>query len=388
MHDIFNFLMMLAVILAAAKLFGSLAVRFGQSAIVGELIAGAIIGQSVLGIVRETPALSGIAELGAVILLFEAGVSMDIKEFAKAGGWAAAVAFAGVILPYFLGYHVFMYFGLSGAQAIFAGAVLTATSVGITARVFMDLKRIDTQEAKIVLGAAVIDDVIGLAILAVVLKLVTGGAVTFSTVTQVSATAVLFLALAVGAGLLIAPTVFKYVSKLKQEHAAYIVALVFCLIISSLSSKVGLASIVGAFAAGLVVSATKQKEEIKRDIKPLYAFLVPVFFVLMGTQVDVGTFNPFVAANREILLLTAALFAAAVIGKAAAGFVVFKKGADRLLIGVSMVPRGEVGLIFAGIGLKNGVFGSSQYSALTAVIMLTTFVTPFVLKYMISKKTE
>jgi len=388
MHDIYTFLIALVTILVAAKLLGELAVRFGQSAIVGELIAGVILGPSVLGIVGETPVLSGISELGAIILLFEVGLSSDIKEFAKAGGWAAAVAFVGVILPYLLGYRVFLHFGLDNTQAVFAGAVLTATSVGITARVFMDLKKIDTEEAKIVLGAAVIDDVIGLAILAVVLKLAAGGTVTFGTIAQVSCTAVLFLALAVGAGLLIAPTIFKYVSKLKQEHAAYIIAFAFCLIISAVSSKVGLAPIVGAFAAGLVISTIRQKEEIKRDIKPLYVFFVPVFFVLMGTRVDIGTFNPFIVANREIMLLTAVLFAVAFIGKAAAGFVVFKKGVDRLLIGVSMVPRGEVGLIFAGMGLKNEVFGPSDYSALVAVIMLTTFITPFLLKYMIVRKSK
>ncbi|MDR1696307.1 MAG: cation:proton antiporter [Endomicrobium sp.] len=388
MHEIYSFLTAIAVILVAAKIFGEVAVRFGQSAIVGELLAGVIIGPSVLGLVSETPVLASISELGAIILLFEVGLSSDIKEFVKAGGWAAAVAFVGVILPYFFGYYVFLYFGLTATQAIFAGAVLTATSVGITARVFMDLKRIETQEAKIVLGAAVIDDVIGLVILAVVLKLVSGGAVTAGTVAQVSAAAILFLVLSVGAGLLIAPTLFKYVSKMKQEKSVFVIGVAFCLIISALASKVGLAPIVGAFAAGLVLSSTKHKEEIKKSVAPLYVFFVPVFFVLMGTQVDLGVFNPFEESNRTILLLTAILFAVAFIGKAAAGFVVFKKGINRLLIGVSMVPRGEVGLIFAGIGLKNGVFGSDDYSALVAVIMLTTFVTPFILKYLISKDTE
>jgi Kef-type K+ transport system membrane component KefB len=388
MHEIFGFLISLTVILVSAKLFGELAVRLGQSAIVGELLAGVIIGPSVLALVTETPVLTSISELGAIILLFEVGVSSDIKEFAKAGGWAAAVAFVGVILPYFFGYFTFMHFGLSGAKAIFAGAVLTATSVGITARVFMDLKKLESQEAKIVLGAAVIDDVIGLTILAVVLKLVTGTAVTFTTVAQVSGMAILFLVLAVGAGLLIAPSVFRLVSKMKQENVVLVMAFAFCLLIAALSSKVGLAPIVGAFAAGLILSSTPQKEEIKRGIKPLYVFFVPIFFVLMGTNVDVSTFNPFIHGNNQILLLTGILFTVAFFGKTAAGYVVFKKGINKLLIGVSMVPRGEVGLIFAGIGLKNDVFGSRDYSALVAVIMLTTFVTPFVLKYLITKESR
>ncbi|MDR2191689.1 MAG: cation:proton antiporter [Endomicrobium sp.] len=385
MDDIFTFLTTFAMILVFAKLFGEISVRLGQSAILGELFAGIIIGPSVLGLIGDTAAFSNLSELGAIILLFEVGLSTDIKEFAKAGGWACAVAFIGVILPYLAGYFVFIYFGLSSHQAIFAGAVLTATSVGITARVFMDLKKIETQEAKIVLGAAVIDDVIGLAILAVVLKLVAGGAVTAGAIAKVSGIAVLFLVLSIGAGLLIAPTLFRLVSKIKQEKIVFVFALAFCLFIAAFSKKAGLAPIVGAFAAGLVLSTLKEKEQIKKDLKPLYVCFVPVFFVLMGTSVDISVFNPFKEANRVILLLTLVLFAVAFIGKAASGFAVFKKGVNKLLIGASMVPRGEVGLIFAGIGLKNSVFGQKEYSALVAVIMLTTLVTPFILKYLISR---
>jgi Kef-type K+ transport system membrane component KefB len=386
MHDVFMLLISLASILFFAKIFGEGALKLGQSAIIGELLVGIVIGPSILGIVHETSVLTSISELGAIILLFEVGLATDIKEFLKAGGWATAVAVVGVVAPYFLGYFVFLHFGFTSTQAIFAGAVLTATSVGITARVFMDLKRLETAEAKIVLGAAVIDDVIGLAILAVVLKLVQGGTVTLGTVVSISGTAILFLVLSIAAGVLIAPTIFKFVSKMKQEHVVFVMGVAFCFVVSAFSTKVGLAPIVGAFVAGLVLSTTKQSEEIKKDIKPIYAFFVPIFFVLMGTNVDINTFNPFVVANREILFLTAILFVVAFIGKTVAGFVVFKKGANKLLIGISMVPRGEVGLIFAGIGLKNNVFGTKDYSALVAVIMLTTFVTPIMLKYLMSKQ--
>jgi Kef-type K+ transport system membrane component KefB len=386
MHDVFIFLTTLASILFFAKIFGELALKLGQSAIIGELLAGIVIGPSVLGLVRETIILSNISELGAIILLFEVGLSTDMKEFLKAGFWATAVAVVGVVAPYFLGYFVFLHFGLTSTQATFAGAVLTATSVGITARVFMDLNRLETQEAKIVLGAAVIDDVIGLAILAVVLKLVQGEAVTFGTVAFMGGTAILFLVLSVLAGVLIAPSIFKIVVKMKQSHVAFIIGIAFCFSVSAFSTKVGLAPIVGAFVAGLILSTIKQSEEIKRDIKPIYAFFVPIFFVLMGTNIDISTFNPFVATNGEILALMAILFVVAFIGKVAAGFVVFKKGINKFLIGVSMVPRGEVGLIFAGIGLKNNIFEIKDYSALVAVIMLTTFITPIILKYLLSKQ--
>lgn len=388
MNEVFSFLVAIVTILISAKILGEIAVRFGQSGIIGELIAGVIIGPSVFGLVTETPVLASISELGAIILLFEVGLSTDIKEFAKAGGWATAVAVIGLVLPYFFGYYTFLYFGMTSTQAIFAGAVLTATSVGITARVFKDLKKLESEEARIVLGAAVIDDVIGLAILAVVLKLVVGGTVTMGSILQVAGTAVLFLALAIGAGLLIAPSLFRLVSKMQQENIIFVIAFAFCLFISALSSKFGLAPIVGAFAAGLVLSTTKQKEEIKADVKPLSAFFVPIFFVLMGTNVELSTFNPFVPDNRTILLLTAVLFIVAFLGKAVAGYAVLKKGINKLLIGVGMVPRGEVGLIFAGIGLRNEVFDSSAYSALVAVIMLTTFITPFILKYLISRESK
>ncbi|MDR3112327.1 MAG: cation:proton antiporter [Elusimicrobiota bacterium] len=386
MQETFVFVLSLTAIFIFAKIFGEVAVRCGQSSVIGELFAGIIIGPSVLGIVNGLPVLTEISELGAIILLFEVGLSTNMKEFFKAGGWAIAVAIVGVILPYFLGYFTFLHFGFSSSQAIFAGAVLTATSVGITARVFSDLNTLETKEAKIVLGAAVIDDVIGLAILAVVSKLAEGSGVSFSTVANVTLTAVVFLVTAVGLGLLITPSIFKFIDKTKQQHLAFIVGISFCFTISALSIKAGLAPIVGAFAAGLVLSNLKQSKEIKNDLKPIYAFFVPVFFVLMGTNVEIGVFNPLIAENRHILLLAGVLFAVAFIGKAAAGFVVFQKGINKLLVGISMVPRGEVGLIFASIGLQNKVFVKEDYSALVAVIMLTTFVTPIILKILLSQK--
>jgi Kef-type K+ transport system membrane component KefB len=383
MCDVFEFLMSLVSILFFAKIFGEIALRFGQSAIIGELLAGIFIGHNGLNLIHDTQILLNMSEIGAIILLFEVGLSTDIKEFLKEGGWAITVAIVGVIVPYFLGYFTFLYFGLASNQAIFAGAILTATSVGITARVFMDLKCLNTEEAKIVLGAAVIDDIIGLVILAVVSKLITGGVINFWAIVSTSGIAILFLVSLVVGGVFIAPIIFKISSKMKQSHIVVIMGIIFCFIVSALSIKVKLAPIVGGFIAGLVLSTTKQNEEIKNGIKPIYAFFVPIFFVLMGTSIDVSVFNPFVAANVEVLILIGILFIVAFIGKVVAGFAVFKKGINKLLIGVSMVPRGEVGLIFAGIGLKNNVFGSKGYSALIAVIMITTFIIPIILKYLI-----
>jgi Kef-type K+ transport system membrane component KefB len=386
MYDIFMFLITLGIILFFAKIFGELALKFGQSSIIGELLAGIIIGQNVLGFVHETDTFINMSELGVIILLFEVGLAINVKEFLKASGWSIAVAVVGVILPYFFGYFVFLHFGLVNIQAHFAAAVLTATSVGITARVFVDLKYLETEEAKIVLGAAVIDDVIGLTILAIILKLLQGGTVSFGTIASISGISILFLVLSLFIGILIVPIIFRFISKMNQVHIIFIMSLIFCLIVSALSIKVGLAPIVGAFIAGIILSTTKQSKEVKRDIKSIYAFFVPIFFVLMGTKVDISIFNPFVQANREILILMSILFIIAFIGKTLAGFIVFKKNINKFLIGVSMVPRGEVGLIFAGIGLNNNVFGAKNYSALVGVIMLTTFITPIILKYVVSKQ--
>jgi Kef-type K+ transport system membrane component KefB len=391
MHDSFWFLISLSSIFFFAKFFGEIALKFGQTEIIGELLAGIIIGPSVLGLIHETSVLSVVSELGAIILLFEVGLSMNLKEFLSSGGWAAIVAFTGIIIPYFLGYFVFLYYDFTNNYAIFAAAVLTATSVGITARVFVDLKCLKSEEARIVLGAALIDDVVGLTILAVVLKLATAGekeAITFVAIAQIIGIAMAFLILSAGIGLLVIQKFFKFISKMKQMHAVFIAAIIFCLVVSALSIRAGLAPIVGAFIAGLLLSTTKQSEEIRADLKPIYAFFVPMFFVLMGNNVDMYTLNPFIVANREVLFLVIVLFMVAFVGKATAGFAVLKKGVNKLLIGVSMVPRGEVGLIFADIGFKNNIFGKQDYSILVAVIMLTTFVTPILLKRICKKNSK
>ena len=385
MQEILQFLLSIVIILVAAKVFGLLASRFGQSAILGELIAGVLIGPAVLGFVTETNILKTIGEIGAIVLLFEAGLSTNIKEFAKASGWAVLVAVVGVIAPYVLGYFTFLHFGFTNIQAIFAGAVLTATSVGITARVFVDFKKIEAEEAKIVLGAAVIDDIIGLIILAVVSRVVAGTGISFSFVAQTAGIAFGLLAVFIGVGFLIVPFLFKLIAKTEKNFLALILALIICGLYAFFAVEAKLAAIVGAFAAGLVLSNVPQKEAIKIQIKPLYMLLVPIFFVLMGTKVDVKVFNPFASESSGIILLTAVLFVVAVAGKIISGFAVFKKKINKLLIGVSMVPRGEVGLIFASIGLECGVFGNSGYSSLVAVIMLTTFITPIFLKHIIKK---
>ena len=384
--DIAQLLLSLFIILVAAKLFGEAAERMGQSAVIGELLGGVIIGSSVLGLVHESEILHHFAEIGAILLLFEIGVSSNLHEFIKVGIWSFLVACVGVIFPFLLGYFVSLYFGLDSIHAIFVGAILTATSVGITARVFSDLGKLHSQEAKIVLGAAVIDDVIGLGILAVVTKLVTTGSVSYMNIANITLLAVGFLAGALIIGVVSAPVIFRIVKEMKVRGILIVSAFCFCLLLAYISTIVGLAPIVGAFAAGLVLSVTDSKTHIEEQIKPVSDIFVPIFFVLMGMMVDVKVFNPFIAANIPILQIAGGLIIAAIIGKVLSGFVVFQKGLNKLLIGVGMIPRGEVGLIFAGMGLTKNIISSSIYSAAVVVIIVTTFITPFMLKALLKKK--
>lgn len=380
-----NLLINLFVILVTAKLFGEAAHRMGQSPVVGELVGGIVVGSSVLGLVHETIPLAYLAELGAIFLLFEVGVSSHLYKFLKLGFWALIVAVIGVAVPFISGFYVCLYFGLDQVHSIFVGAILTATSVGITARVFTDLKKLATQEAQIVLGAAVIDDVIGLGILAVVTKLVETGSVSVNGIAGITGYAVLFLAGSLLIGALTAPFMFRVINGMKVAGAVIVGAFSFCLLMSFLAAKVGLAPIVGAFSAGLILSITDSKEHIEAQIKPVVDIFVPVFFVLMGSHVDIRIFNPFISSNLIILQLSGSLLIAAIIGKVMSGYGVLKKGVNRLLIGVGMIPRGEVGLIFAGMGLTSGIISKSIYSAAVIVIITTTFLTPFILKAMLKE---
>ncbi len=385
MNEMTSFIFSLLVILVTAKVFGEIAVRMGQSSVIGELFGGVLVGGSVFGLIHETQTLTNLAEIGAIILLFEVGVSSDLKEFMRVGLWAFVVACVGVVLPFLFGYYIMLHFGLDTVHAIFTGAVLTATSVGITARVFSDLKRLHSEEAKIVLGAAVIDDVIGLGILAVVIKLVENGQVSLLSIGRITGLAVLFLIGAFAIGTICAPYIFSLVKRLRVEGAVIVGAFSFCLFLAYLSALVGLAPIVGAFCAGLILSATDSKEHIKEQLKPLVDTFVPVFFVLMGSLVNIQVFNPFIPGNSFILSMAGWLFVAAVVGKVLAGYSVFKPGINRMLIGAGMIPRGEVGLIFAGMGLSRQIISQPVYSALVAVIMATTFITPLLLKALVGR---
>ncbi len=397
-------LVALVALLAAAKLGGALAERLGQPAVLGELLAGVLLGAlplaGVHGLawVARDHVVEGLAELGVILLLFEVGLSTRLAELMKVGLSAFLVALIGVIVPMILGYGVGLWLlpGRHHYVPLFLGATLCATSVGITARVLKDMGKVKTPEGQIILGAAVIDDVMGLVVLAVMVGLVgssagsTGGAGQSSLVTLavVSGKAIGFLAGALVLGRALAPRLFRLGARLKVHGAVFTLALIVCFGLSYLAHVVGLAPIVGAFAAGLVLEGVPfdkllpAGDRLENLLLPLSTVLVPIFFVRMGLQVDLS------GLAGGSLLLALALTAVAIVGKQACALAVVTRGADRLTVGLGMIPRGEVGLIFAGMGLNlvvNGapVLGSSEFAAVVAMVMLTTVLTPPLLRWRI-----
>lgn len=403
-----QFFLALVCILVFSKIFGELAERIKQPSVLGELIAGVILGGSVLAIVPSASTMLGydtfhlLAEVGVVILLFEIGLETDLKDLIKVGFTSTVVAIVGVVLPFALGFGsivAFEHMGLIGSSdpnlnlliAITAGATLTATSVGITARVLSDMNKLQSGEAKIILGAAVIDDILGLIILGVVSGLIEasgsgdGGGISTLGVGIIFVKAFGFLIVAILVGNLISKKLFNIIDMMRVRGVLLLGALSFAFIFAFLASLVGLAPIVGAFAAGLVLANTNQFKAIEHNLKPVSDFFTPIFFVMVGAAVDVSVFNPFVSDNIPILLIALILFVVAVIGKFVAGYAVFQKGINKAVVGVGMIPRGEVGLIFAQVGLTYGVFNSKLFSAVTVMVMLTTFIAPPLLQILFSK---
>jgi Kef-type K+ transport system membrane component KefB len=379
--DVPQFLGLLVVMLGAAKLLGALARWIGQPAVLGELVAGVLLGMSVGGLVDpKNDVLHLLAELGVVILLFEIGLETDLRKLMRVGGAAAVVAIVGVVLPFVLGYGVCWMLGLGNLVGIVAGATLTATSVGITARVLSDLNRLQEPESQIILGAAVMDDVIGLVILAVVAGLLQGHEVTALGVATTAGLAFGFLAATLMVGRLIVPPLVRWVSKVDLPGTPTMLAVMLAFGLAWLASVAGSAMIIGAFAAGLLLRETPHAHEIEKGVAHLGHFFVPLFFVAVGAAVDVRVLNPVDSASRRTLMVGGLLIVAAVVGKFLAGYAPFWFKGNKKVIGVGMIPRGEVGLIFAQRGLAAGVFDPGLFSAVTLMVMVTTFIAPPLLK--------
>jgi len=394
----------LAVILTAAKLAGDLAVRAGQPSVLGELLAGVVLGNlPIAGVtlfdwIKHEASIDMLARLGVILLLFEVGLESTVAQMMKVGVSSFVVATVGVIAPFALGWGVGAWLLPSASEYAhaFLGAALTATSVGITARVLKDLGKSQSDEARIILGAAVIDDVMGLIVLAVVTGVITaadrGGELSSLSILLMILKAVVFLFGSLFIGVRLSPRAFSLAARLQVPGTLLALGLASCFGMSWLAGAIGLAPIVGAFAAGLILERVhytdftgRGEHELEELVRPISAFLVPVFFVLMGMHTDLRAFM-----DPGVLGLAAALTVAAIIGKQACYFGVVGKGIDRLSVGIGMIPRGEVGLIFANIGMGLTVKGerivdAAVYSAVVVMVIATTMVTPPALKWSLNR---
>ena len=386
-------LIALVAVMLGAKLFGELLERFGQPSVLGELLFGIVLGNLALfGVPALTIAGNEtfvvLAELGAILLLFHVGLESTPREMMAVGGRAALVAVVGVIVPMVLGFGVGKLLRPDDSPMLhaFLGAMLAATSVGITARVLKDAGALRSGFARIILGAAVIDDVLGLLVLAVISALITaagtGEPLGVVPMGLIVVKAVVFLVGALVAGSFLSPRIFRSALALRSAGLVQTLALSFCFLLSWLALIAGLAPIVGAFAAGLVLEDVHFRDHVERGdrplhetLEPLIALLVPVFFVRMGMLVDVRSF-----ASASVLGFAALLTLAAIAGKLACGLVV-PRGMSRLSVGLGMMPRGEVGLIFAGIGAQlvldgRPVVDAGVYAAAVFMVVATTMATP------------
>ena len=418
-------LLWLALILMSARLFAPLAERIGFPAVLGELLLGVLLGNlSLFGIglfdtIVQDPIIAFIAELGVIVLLLQIGLETRLADLVQVGGRAAAVGVVGIVVPFTLGAFAvgpLLLPGQSQNTYLFLGATLAATSVGITGRVFRDLGRLGTPAARIVLGAAVIDDVLGLVILAVVSSLVQVGSVSVGEVGWIIAKAVLFLGGSIWLGRMIAPHSSRWLARLDAGPSMlFAQVLATGLALAWLAHAVGLAPIIGAFAAGLLFEPLFLKDfdtpRIVQEIEPMLRgpggrglldrllpilskhaghqhehmiepigyFFVPVFFVLTGMQVDLATL-----ADPAVVMVALGVTAVAVIGKLAAGW--FARSAGGWVVGWGMVPRGEVGLIFAMVGKQLGVMDEAMFSVIVIMVILTTLITPPVLTWLLKRR--
>lgn len=369
-----HFLLTLVAMIAVAKVCGAIAERLGQTAVLGELVGGIIVGTSGLNLVHaDEPTTHLLSELGVMLLLFVIGLQTPLPKLLAVGATSMAVAVTGVVSPLLLGFAVSQMLGLSQTVSLYVGATLTATSVGLTARILSDLGHLDSRESHVILGAAVFDDVIGLVLLAIVGALASGQRVSLLQTFRVAAIAAGFFCVSTLLGVRLVPSIVRLIPK---RHLTAMAA-IFAVGMALLADRAGSALVVGAFVAGVVLASSQGGDEIGRELQSVGDFLIPLFFVSVGAAVDLR------ALGVRFLVFGLVITAVAMIGKVMSGLPVWQPGLRRLVIGVGMIPRGEVGLIFAQIGLAAGVLSSGLYSSITLMVIVTALVTPPLLRILL-----
>lgn len=415
-------LSLIIAIFLASIIFSELLARLKLPSILGDLLAGVIVGSSVLHLVILSgnpdlinlnfiqaleslsgasyerlvvqyqtdflPTLNSLGELGLLCLLFLTGLESDLQEMLRVATQATTVAITGVILPFALGTAgAIAFFHLPILPAVFAGAALTATSIGITAKVLQEIGQLKSKEGQIIIGAAVLDDILGIIILAVVISLVEEGNVQLSSILALIASATLF----VGGALLLskycAPVFEALFDRLQVPGSFFVVAFIFLCLLSLIADALKLEAVLGAFAAGLVLGGTKRGKELEEQIQPFVTIFATIFFISIGAQADLSVLNPAIPDNRAGLLVAVFLILVAIVGKLIAGFLVFgQPGVNRLAIGTGMIPRGEVGLVFVGLGSSTGIVSKSLEVALILMVIATTFLAPPLLRLVFNSR--
>jgi Kef-type K+ transport system membrane component KefB len=382
--NIGRILLDLTIILIVAKVAAEVSDRIRVPAVIGEIIAGILIGPSVLGLVNTSDMLFFLAELGVILLLIQVGLETDIVELKSVGRASILVAIIGVVLPMVLGFGASSMLGESVNTSLFVGAALTATSIGITARVFGDLRALATIEARTVLGAAVIDDVLGLIILTVVTRIVEQGSVGIGTIASTIGLAIGFLAVTSTVGFTIFPLLFARIAQgARSTSTVSVVAIGIALGFSVLADKANLAPIIGAFVAGLALRRIAAHERVERDVSSIAQIFVPIFFLNIGISTDISAM-----ADARVIGVALVLSAIAIVAKVGTALGVIGSRGDKWTIGFGMLPRGEVGLIFASIGLSVGALSEELYGSLLVVVLVTTLIAPPLLRWRIGTQAQ
>ena len=390
MHETAAILASLFIIFVAAQIGAEIAQRVRLPGVVGEIVAGCLIGPSVLGwippdeIAHGTP-IEVLSEVGVVLLLFAVGLETRLDDLKKVGRSAFLVGVLGVVVPFALGSLWAHYEGYDWTKSLFVAAAFVATSAGITARVLRELGALQRIESRVILGAAVIDDILAMLLLGVVTSLQTGGGVQVGSLALVLAQAVGFVAIIGWVGTRVMRRSGNLLERPINPLSPLTISLAICLGLAFLSTEFGLAAIIGAFLAGMIASETKNRQELEHQTQPLLAFLTPFFFVVTGAKIDIGVF-----ASGAALWMLAVVTVIAIVSKLAGGFLGAMSLGRRAatIVGVGMVPRGEVGVVIASLGLANGVFSGEMYAVIVAMSLLTSVVTPPVLAVLLRRNQE
>ena len=372
----YSLLLSLAAIIIATKLLGELARRVGQPSVLGGLLAGALLGDSAFGLLDpRDPAMRALAELGVLILIFQIGLRTDWRSLKRVDQSVMAVAGAGFVLPFAAGFGVAHALGAAVLPSLLAGATLTATSIGIATRALGDAGALKSREAEVVLGAALADTVLGLILLAAVVALSGGATASASQMVRNASWGAVFVVASLAIGSYAMPPLFRLLDRIRGRDSVGLFALSFAVLLAAIAAATGSAMITGAFLAGMILHPTPQRQEIEQTATSLGHFFVPIFFAMIGASVNLP-----VLGHKAPLLMGAALTAVAILAKVASGFAPWWFRGEKLLVGIGMIPRGEIGLIFMQVGLAAAVLTPPLFGSLMIAVVATTVLAPPLIK--------